>query len=137
PCAVGEVDPVLQQERAARLQAEAGSRAKDEFLAMLGHELRNPLGAIGGAVNVLNLKGQADDETAELRGIIHRQTAHLTRLLEDLLDITRLNTGKIELQPRPLDLKTVAESALRSLTEGGKAAQHAISLTGETLWVKG
>jgi PAS domain S-box-containing protein len=123
--------------RVAKETAEAASRAKDEFLAMLGHELRNPLGAIAGAVNVLNLRGNAVDETAQLREIIHRQAVHLTRLLDDLLDLTRLATGKIELQRRSVDLQTVAESALRSLAEGGKAAQHAISFTGQTLWVDG
>ena len=123
--------------RHAKQTAEAASRAKDEFLAMLGHELRNPLGAIGGAVSVLNLRGKADDETAQLQEIIRRQAAHLTRLLDDLLDVTRLATGKIELQRRPVDLQTVAEGALRSLAEGGKAAQHAISFTGQTLWVDG
>lgn len=123
--------------RHAKQAAEAASRAKDEFLAMLGHELRNPLGAIHGAVSVLNLKGKADDETAQLREIIHRQAAHLARLLDDLLDVTRLATGKMELQRRPVDLQTVAEGALRSLAEGGKAAQHTISFTGQTLWVNG
>jgi PAS domain S-box-containing protein len=123
--------------RQAKQTAEAASHAKDEFLAMLGHELRNPLGAIAGAVNVLDLKGKADDETAQLRDIIERQAAHLTRLLDDLLDVTRLATGKIELQRRPLDLQTVAEGALRSLAEGGRAANHAISFTGQTLWVDG
>jgi CheY-like chemotaxis protein len=123
--------------RHAKQTAEAVSRAKDEFLAMLGHELRNPLGAIHGAVSVLDLKGEADDETAQLREIIHRQAAHLARLLDDLLDVTRLATGKIELQRRPVDLQTVAEGALRSLAEGGKAAQHAISFTGQSLWVDG
>jgi PAS domain S-box-containing protein len=123
--------------RQAKQAAEAASRAKDEFLAMLGHELRNPLGAIHGAVSVLDLKGKADDETAQLREIIHRQAAHLARLLDDLLDVTRLATGKIELQRRPVDLQTVAEGALRSLAEGGKAAQHAISFTGQSLWVDG
>jgi two-component system CheB/CheR fusion protein len=123
--------------RQAKQAAEAASHAKDEFLAMLGHELRNPLGAIHGAISVLDLKGKADDETAQLREIIQRQAAHLARVLDDLLDVTRLATGKIELQRRPVDLQTVAEGALRSLAEGGKAAQHAISFTGQSLWVDG
>jgi len=123
--------------RHAKQAAEAASHAKDEFLAMLGHELRNPLGAIHGAVSVLNLKGKADGETAQLRKIIDRQAAHLARLLDDLLDVTRLATGKMELQRRPVNLQTIAEGALRSLAEGGKAAQHAISFTGQTLWVDG
>jgi PAS domain S-box-containing protein len=123
--------------RHAKQAAEAASHAKDEFLAMLGHELRNPLGAIHGAVSVLHLKGKADDETAQLREIIQRQAAHLARLVDDLLDVTRLATGKIDLQRRPVNLQTVAEGALRSLAEGGKAAEHAISFTGQTLWVDG
>ena len=123
--------------RQAKQTAEAASRAKDEFLAMLGHELRNPLGAISGAVSVLTLRGKADDETAQLQEIIRRQAALLTRLLDDLLDVTRLASGKIDLQRRPVDLETVAEGALRSLAEGGKAAQHAISFTGQTIWVDG
>jgi signal transduction histidine kinase len=123
--------------RRAKHAAEAASRAKDDFLATLGHELRNPLGAIGGAVNVLSLSGKTDDKTARPRAILLRQTAHLTRLLDDLLDLTRLDTGKIVLQRRPLDLRAVVESALNSLAEGGKATQHAIAFTGETLWVEG
>jgi signal transduction histidine kinase len=128
---------MVEREQAGRRQAEQASRARDEFLAMLGHELRNPLGAIGGAVSVLGLLAKSGDEAEKPREIIRRQTAHLTRLLDDLLDVTRLDTGKIELQRRPLDLRTVAERALTSLAEGGKAAQHAITLTGETLWVEG
>ena len=123
--------------RQVKQAAETASRAKDEFLAMLGHELRNPLGAIGGAVGVLTLRGTADDETAQLQEIIRRQAALLTRLLDGLLDVTRMASGKIELQRRPVDLQTVAEGALRSLAEGGKAAQHAISFTGQTVWVDG
>ena len=128
---------MVDREQAARRQAEHANRAKDEFLAMLGHELRNPLGAIGGAVSVLGLLGEGGEETAKTREIIRRQAAHLTRLLDDLLDVARLDTGKIELQRRPLDLHVVAERALGSLAEGGKAAQHAIAVTGQTLWVDG
>jgi signal transduction histidine kinase len=125
--------------RRAKGASEAANRAKDEFLATLGHELRNPLGAIAGAVSVLSLGVKTDNETAEPREIIGRQTAHLSRLLDDLLDLTRLDTGKIVLQRRPLNLKALTERALGSLAEGGKAAQHAIAITGtgETLWVEG
>jgi signal transduction histidine kinase len=128
---------LLDREQAARRQAEDASRAKDEFLATLSHELRNPLGAIGGAVSLLSRSATTDDGTAQLREIIARQTAHLTRLVDDLLDLTRLETGKIVLQRRPLDLRTIAESALASLTQTGRAIDHAISFAGKTLWVEG
>jgi signal transduction histidine kinase len=80
---------------------------------------------------------KTDDGTAQLREIIARQTAHLTRMVDDLLDLTRLETGRIVLQRRPLDLRTIAESALASLTQAGKAADHTISFAGRTLWVEG
>jgi CheY-like chemotaxis protein len=112
-------------------------RAKDQFLAMLGHELRNPLAAVVGAIGVLDLTAPADDVTAQARAIIRRQTAYLTRLLDDLLDVARLDTGKIELKREPVDLRATAEHALNALAEGGKAGRHAVSLTGEPLWVDG
>ena len=128
---------MLDREQAARVQAEEASRAKDEFLATLSHELRNPLGAIGGALSLLSRSPKTDDGTAQLREIIARQTAHLTRMVDDLLDLTRLETGRIVLQRRPVDFRTIAESALASLTQAGKAADHTISLAGRTLWVEG
>ena len=88
---------LLERERAARVDAEAANLAKDEFLAMLSHELRNPLAAIGNASQVL-----VDLETKHAFGgraveIIHRQTKHLARLVDDLLDVGRVTAGKIVL----------------------------------------
>ena len=68
---------------------EAANRSKDEFVAILGHELRNPLGAITPAIHVLDARGGPDDTAASLRGIILRQVRHLSRLVEDLLDLAR------------------------------------------------
>src|SRR6185436_18641007 len=86
----------------ARVRAEAAletlARAKDEFLAMLGHELRNPLAAITNALAVLD-RLVADAEVRRVTGIIDRQTAHLSRLVDDLLDVARVTSGKIELRP--------------------------------------
>ncbi|MGH7307780.1 MAG: hybrid sensor histidine kinase/response regulator [Candidatus Rokuibacteriota bacterium] len=114
---------------------EDANRAKDEFLALLGHELRNPLGAISTAVHVLNRLGNPDDEAARLRGIILRQTQHLSRLVEDLLNVSKVNYGKIVLHEQLLDLRDQAVRALSSFQESGKTAQHVISLTGERLSV--
>jgi PAS domain S-box-containing protein len=96
----------------AHAQAEAESRAKDEFFAMLGHELRNPLGAITTALHVIELCGPLDERSAEARAIIGRQVRHLVRLVDDLLDVTRLATGKVSLSLRRIDLAAVARRAV-------------------------
>jgi signal transduction histidine kinase/ActR/RegA family two-component response regulator len=118
----------------ARAQAEAANHAKDEFLAILGHELRNPLGAIGNAVRAFHHLG---DQATRLQSIITRQTHHLARILDDLLDVARLATGKIALTRQPVDLKDVAERALASLTQQGQTARHEITLTGASAVVDG
>ena len=116
---------------------EAANRAKDEFVAMLGHELRNPLGAIATAIHVLDARGAPDDTAASLRGIILRQTQHLSRLVADLLDVSRLVSGKIVLDAQPEYLRDVVVRALASFHEAGKASQHVISVTGTGVRVHG
>jgi PAS domain S-box-containing protein len=96
----------------AHAQAEAASRAKDEFFAMLGHELRNPLGAITTALHVIELCGPLDERSGQARAIIARQVQHLVRLVDDLLDVTRLATGKVSLSLRRIDLTAVARRAV-------------------------
>jgi signal transduction histidine kinase len=109
---------------------EAANRAKDEFVAMLGHELRNPLGAIATAIHVLDARADPHDASAPLRGIIVRQTRHLARLVGDLLDVSRLVSGKIVLSTQPEYLRDVVMRAVASFHEAGKASQHVISMTG-------
>ena len=99
----------------ARAEAEEASRVKDEFFAMLGHELRNPLGAITTALHVIDAYGPADDRSAQARDIITRQVRLLVRLVDDLLDVTRLATGKISLGRRPVDLAAVARRMVDAL----------------------
>jgi signal transduction histidine kinase/ActR/RegA family two-component response regulator len=92
----------------ARGQAESANVAKDEFLAMLGHELRNPLAPISTSLDLMNLKGGAFDKE---RTVIGRQVQHMTRLVDDLLDVSRITRGKIELRRRRLELaECVAEA---------------------------
>jgi PAS domain S-box-containing protein len=91
-----------------RSAAESANRAKDEFLAMLGHELRNPLSPIKTALDVMRLRGVQSPEQA----IIERQVVHLTRLVDDLLDVSRIAGGKIALRKEPLE---IAEAALRAI----------------------
>jgi len=114
---------------------ENANRAKDEFMAMLGHELRNPLGAISTAIHVLEKMSKPNDQGAELRGIIVRQTRHLSRLLDDLLDVSKLVAGKVALQRRPEDLKEVALRVLASFQEVGRTTRHEIVIVGERVSV--
>lgn len=95
---------------AARRQAEAANRSKDEFLAMLGHELRNPLAPIATALELMARRDP--DAAAQERHIIGRQVAHLSRLIDDLLDISRITQGKVQLRREPVDLRTVAAHAM-------------------------
>ena len=102
-------------QRSARAEAEAANRAKDEFLAMLGHELRNPLQAIANAVTLLRQARGHDDMGGRSLAIIDRQTAHLTRLVNDLLDVTRVVTGKIQLERRTAELEGILRHCLEQV----------------------
>jgi PAS domain S-box-containing protein len=121
-----EREEILARERLARSEAEAANRAKDEFLAMLGHELRNPLGAIASAARVLNSAGR-DPQTAQPREIIVRQVGHLVRLVDDLLDVARLTSGRVELQRRPVDFGAVVEENVAILRAAGHGHQVFVS----------
>jgi two-component system CheB/CheR fusion protein len=87
-------------------------RRKDEFLAMLSHELRNPLGPISGSLFILDHVAADTKQAFDARAIIDRQVAHLTRLIDDLLDITRITRGKIELQRERVELAALVGQAL-------------------------
>jgi len=121
---VGEVDAVLQQERAARLQAEAANRAKDEFLAMLGHELRNPLGAIGGAMRVLERLPSTSGDHKAAREIIARQSAHLAKIVDDLLDVGRVVSGRILLRRNLVDLAQASAAAVATVRAAEREGEH-------------
>ena len=100
----------MLEERTARLAAEEASRAKDEFLAILGHELRNPLAPMVTALQLI--RPRAEQLGAREVAVIDRQVKHMVRLVEDLLDVARLARGKIELRLQTLDLREVVRRAL-------------------------
>jgi signal transduction histidine kinase/ActR/RegA family two-component response regulator len=125
----------FQQERTARQEAEASSRTKDEFLAMLGHELRNPLAAIASAIAVLTRLGGGDERSMHSREVITRQVAHLRELMDDLLDVGRVMTGKIILSPKTVDLSELACRGWAVLESTGTFAQHKARLETEPVWV--
>jgi signal transduction histidine kinase/ActR/RegA family two-component response regulator len=95
--------------RFAREEAEAASTAKDEFLAMLGHELRNPLSPILTALELMKLRG--DGRTSREQEIIDRQTRHLIRLVDDLLDVSRITRGKVDLRKQAVEVRDVLAKA--------------------------
>jgi PAS domain S-box-containing protein len=128
-----EREALLRSERAARKEAEAANRAKDEFLAMLGHELRNPLQAISMAARLL----QSLDSLEKARGVITRQSEHLSRLVDDLLDAARVTSGKIVLSRRPLDLAELVSECIVTACETGQIDRHAVETDLETVWVDG
>jgi signal transduction histidine kinase/DNA-binding response OmpR family regulator len=96
--------------QAARADAESANRAKDEFLAMLGHELRNPLAPIQTALQLMRLRG--DQSLSNERRVIERQVEHVVRLVDDLLDVSRITRGKVELKRVEVELADVIAKAI-------------------------
>jgi signal transduction histidine kinase/CheY-like chemotaxis protein len=103
--AAADRDHAAAQINDALRMAEEANRSKDQFLAMLGHELRNPLAPIATAVQIMGLKG--DDKTASERRIIERQLVHVTRLVDDLLDISRITSGRLAIRREPVRIAQV------------------------------
>jgi signal transduction histidine kinase/ActR/RegA family two-component response regulator len=130
-------DHLLEREcTEAALKAE--SRAKDEFLAMLGHELRNPLGALAGAAHLLDVTAPnvGDDGSEQARRVMERQVRHLTRLVDDLLDVSRVTTGKIELSRRPLDAAAAVANCVAALRAAGRVDAHSLEVVATPVWVE-
>ncbi len=120
--------PLMQQARAAQALREA-DRRKDEFLAMLAHELRNPLAPIRNAAHVLKLAGPAEDPRQRwAREVIERQTQHLTRLVDDLLDVSRITQGKVALVREPLDIATLLHLAVETSRPLIEARHHRLTV---------
>ncbi|HUQ10128.1 MAG TPA: ATP-binding protein [Steroidobacteraceae bacterium] len=131
-------ETAFRREHEARVSAEQASRAKDEFLAMLGHELRNPLAAITNASQLIEKKrATLDPEANSAVGIIGRQTKHLARLTDDLLDAGRVILGKISLSRAPLDLASVVRSSLEGLRGAGSLDRHRVDVELGSAWVHG
>ena len=106
------VRSLFVSERRARAQAEHANHAKDEFLAILGHELRNPLAPIATALRVMQTHGSG--EFSREREVIERQVNHMVRLVDDLLDVARIMRGGVELARKPLELSTIVGEAVES-----------------------
>ena len=135
--AMRERDASLAVEQKARAAAESANRAKDEFLAMLGHELRNPLAAIWNAANVMRGQKLAPQQLDFATGIIERQSRHLKRLIDDLLDVGRLMTGKVALERAPVDLGAALRHVAATLETAGRSAQRRVEIDAAAVWVDG
>ena len=122
----------------ADYEREQASRAKDEFLAMLGHELRNPLAPIITVMDLLRLRSKGEELPRE-HLIIERQAKHLSRLLDDLLDATRIIRGKVELKPEPLDLNGLVTRAIEAASALFQERGHTVNVTlpEQPVWVYG
>ncbi|WP_427913311.1 hybrid sensor histidine kinase/response regulator [Ramlibacter sp. MMS24-I3-19] len=123
--------------QAARDAAQAAARAKDDLLSMLGHELRNPVGAITVAYDVLEAAPPASTEAFEARAILGRQTRNLGRLLADLLDMGRVMAGRVSLSCQPVDLADLVTRVQRTLEIQGATADHAVHVQAQAAWVHG
>ncbi|HSD89868.1 MAG TPA: PAS domain S-box protein [Kofleriaceae bacterium] len=99
-----------EDDRTARLAAEQANKTKDEFLAMLGHELRNPLAPIVTALQLIKLRG--DSRSSKEHQVIERQVMHMMHLVDDLLDVSRITRGKIELKKKHVDLRHAIGKAI-------------------------
>jgi signal transduction histidine kinase/ActR/RegA family two-component response regulator len=115
-----------QLERQARAAAEVANRSKDEFLAMLGHELRNPLTPILTALHLMQFRGQGVFERE--RALIERQVGHLMRLVDDLLDVSRITRGKVELRRQRIQMSELVGKALELASPLLEQRQHKLTL---------
>ncbi len=120
-------------------EVENADRQKNEFLSMLAHELRNPLAPIRNAAEVLRLKGSDDPQIRSARDVIDRQLSHMVRLVDDLLDVSRITRGKIQLRLAPTDLSQVLAHALEASNPLIESAGHRVdaAIPPESLWVEG
>lgn len=133
PAQLATVTRDIRQEKAAAAALEDASRRKDEFLAMLGHELRNPMAPIRNAVEMLQLAADgankgwhpaADPKIGWAVAVLDRQTRHLNRLLDDLLDVSRIVRGRLVLQRRPVVVREVVQQALEGIRSRVAERRH-------------
>jgi PAS domain S-box-containing protein len=121
------------------LALEDEGRRVTTFLAMLGHELRNPLAPIANAVSIMQLESMESDRMRACRDVIARQLHQMTRLVDDLLDVGRITAGKIHLELHPVELGSVLEEAVEAIEPYARERQHTLVLDtqGAPAWVAG
>jgi signal transduction histidine kinase len=125
------LEEALTRERAARTAAEAACRKKDEFIAVFSHELRTPLAAAVVATALIERLPSDDPRAGTAREVLGRQLEQARRLVDDLLDIERVNAGKIELTPARIDLGALVRDSVAAIL----VPTHAFELDAQTAWV--
>jgi CheY-like chemotaxis protein len=127
----------MQVRQRAEQALIVGDRRKDEFLATLAHELRNPLAPIRNALELLRLGADKPGLLDKVRATMERQVGHMVHLINDLLDIARISSGKVVLQVERIDLQSVAASAVETSLPLIQAAGHelALDLPAEPVWL--
>ena len=131
--AVRDREALLEREKKA---LQEGDRAKDEFIAMMSHELRNPLAALSSASHLLDSVDPNAEAAKYAREVIKRQTKHTGRLIEDLLDVSRVVMGKAYLQLEPFNLADAASSVCETWRSAGRFDQHRVTVKVETAWIR-
>ncbi len=137
--AEAERQALLESEQTARLMAEQQNTAKDQFLAMLGHELRNPLAPISTAAQLLKLQANDVNRVRYASDIIARQVDHMNSLLGDMLDVSRVTRGLVSLSLEQVELKSVIERAVEQTSSLVEQKRHRLSveLPAVPLYVRG
>ena len=125
----------ISDRKAAEAELREGARRKDEFLATLAHELRNPLAPIANAVEVLNLQGSTEAVPRAAHEVIGRQLKVMARLIEDLLDASRITSGKLELRRERVELAAVVEQALETSRPHVRGHEFTVALPAAPVWV--
>lgn len=129
---LASINESLKAEMRERERAQAAvvesDRRKEEFLAVLSHELRNPLAAVDAAVKLIQQKNLFDPQLGWARDVLARQTAHLGRLIDDLLDISRISRGKITLRREPVELMAVIARAVETVRPHMEARRHDLQI---------
>ncbi len=135
--AVVEREALIEEARAAQYKAEAMNRAKDEFLAMLGHELRNPLAAINTSALGLRAQNGRQESSESLIGIILRQGDHLRSIVSDLLDVARVSSGQFVIKRSDVELGSIISGCVEDTIRNLEGLQRHIEVATELVWVSG
>jgi PAS domain S-box-containing protein len=141
-CLVSDITDRKRMEMELLGQAQKlqeASQRKDEFLAMLAHELRNPLAPLANTLQIIRLQVQGNSLIEESLDVARRQIQHMSRLLEDLFDVSRITRGRVELRKNAIDLKSVVSHAVEATLPVIDAFRHelTINLPPEPVWVEG
>src|SRR5205814_7862498 len=129
---VRERQSLIQRDKDA---VEAADRAKDEFIATLSHELRNPLAALTSAAAILRRNDLNSDVGREAREVIERQIANMSRMIEDLLDLSRVVAGKTHLKLERFDLAALVSGVVSAWRAEGRTARHSVTVELTPDWI--